>query len=79
MGLILRHGLGWAAGGVAVGIGVAVAFGRALSSMLFGITATDPLTLVVVIAVLAVLVAMASSLPARRAVKVDPSVALRHE
>lgn len=79
MGLILRHGLGWAAGGMALGIGVAVAFGRVLSAMLFGITATDPLTLGVVIVVLAVVTAVASSVPARRAMKVDPTVALRHE
>jgi ABC-type antimicrobial peptide transport system permease subunit len=79
MGLILRQGLGWAAGGMAIGIGFSFAFGRVLSAMLFGITATDPLTLFAVIVTLAVVTAAASSVPARRAMKVDPTVALRHE
>jgi putative ABC transport system permease protein len=77
--LILRYGMGWVAGGMAIGIGIAVASGRALSAMLFGITAADPLTLGVVIVLLAAVATVASLLPARRAMKVDPTVALRHE
>jgi ABC-type antimicrobial peptide transport system permease subunit len=75
----MRSGLQWACVGVVIGIGGALAFGRALSNLLFGITATDPVTLAIVIAVLAAVAVTASSLPAFRATKVDPTVALRHE
>jgi len=65
--------------GMVIGIGGALAFGRALSSLLFGITATDPVTLAAVIGVLTSVAAAASILPALRATKVDPAVAIRHE
>jgi ABC-type antimicrobial peptide transport system permease subunit len=77
--LVLRTGLGWACIGVIIGISGALAFGRALSSLLFGITATDPITLVAVIAALTSVAAAASSIPALRATKVDPAAALRQE
>jgi len=77
--LVMRAGLQWACVGVVIGIGGALAFGQALSNLLFGITATDPVTLVTVIAVLTAVAAAASSLPTLRATKVDPTVALRHE
>jgi predicted permease len=77
--LVMRSGLQWACVGVVIGIGGAVAFGQALSNLLFGITATDPVTLVTVIGVLTVVAAAASSFPALRATKIDPTVALRHE
>jgi len=77
--LVIRAGLQWALVGVVIGIGGALAFGQALSNLLFGITATDPMTLAAVIAVLTAVAAAASSLPTLRATKVDPTVALRHE
>jgi putative ABC transport system permease protein len=77
--LILLRSFEWVCIGVVIGIGGALAFGRALSSLLFGITAADPLTLVAVIAVLMSVAIAASSLPALRAVNVDPAIALRHE
>jgi predicted permease len=77
--MVLRTGLEWVCMGVAIGAGGALAFGRALSSLLFGVTATDPVTLAAVIVVLAAVAAAASSLPALRAAKVDPAGALRHE
>jgi putative ABC transport system permease protein len=77
--LVVQAGLKWVCVGVVIGIGGALALGRALSNMLFGITATDPVTLATVIAVLAAVAMAASSLPTLRATKVDPTVALRHE
>ena len=77
--LVVRTGLEWVSIGVVIGIGGAFAFGRALSSLLFGITATDPVTLVAVIVVLMLAATAASSIPALRATKVDPAVTLRHE
>src|SRR5579863_3337914 len=77
--LVLLRSFQWVSIGVILGIAGALAFGRALSSLLFGITAADPLTLVAVIAVLILVAGAASSLPAVRAMKVDPAAALRHE
>jgi len=77
--MVMRAGLQWACAGIVVGIGCALAFGQALSNSLFGVTATDPVTLATVIAVLTAVAAAASSLPTLRATKVDPAVALRHE
>ncbi len=77
--LVLRKGLQWVCIGMAIGIGGALAFGRAVSSLLFGITAADPVTLAAVIAILTSVAAAASILPALRATKVDPAVAIRHE
>ena len=77
--LVMRAGLQRACVGVVIGIGGALAFGQALSNLLFGITATDPVTLATVVAVLTAVAAAASGLPALRATRVDPTVALRHE
>jgi predicted permease len=66
---------------VGVGIGAAVALGltRLMSSMLFGVRPTDPLTFASVALLLSAIALLACCLPARRAMRVDPMVALRHE
>jgi putative ABC transport system permease protein len=80
---MLRHivGQGLKLGLLGVGIGFLVAIGLThfLSSLLFGITATDPVSFAGVIFLLLVVVLLACYLPARRAMRVDPMIALRHE
>jgi ABC-type antimicrobial peptide transport system permease subunit len=65
--------------GVAVGIVGALALGRTMRSMLFGITAFDPVTFAGVALLLGATALVASYLPARRAARIDPLVALRAE
>ncbi|HEY3853300.1 MAG TPA: ABC transporter permease [Verrucomicrobiae bacterium] len=77
--LVLKQGVGLALAGIAVGLVGALAFTRVMRSMLFGISPSDPLTLIGISCVLGIVALLASWLPARRAAKVDPMVALRHE
>lgn len=79
LGLVLRNTLQLVIVGEAVGLIVALILGRAVSSFLFGISPTDPSTLAVAATLLAVVALVATYLPARRAAKVDPMVALRYE
>jgi putative ABC transport system permease protein len=65
--------------GVAIGTAGALALGRVLSSLIFGVRPTDPVTFVAVAALLAAVALVASIVPAYRATKVDPMVALRYE
>ena len=65
--------------GVAIGAGGALALGRVLSGMIYGVKATDPVTFLAVAVLLAVIALLASFIPAYRATKVDPMVALRYE
>jgi predicted permease len=77
--LVLRQGLGTALIGVALGLLTAFALTRLMSSLLFGISPTDPLTFVAVALLLGGVALLACFIPARRAMKVDPMVALRYE
>jgi ABC-type antimicrobial peptide transport system permease subunit len=65
--------------GLAVGLSIAFASSRVLGHLLFGISPTDPTTLIVVSLTLAVVAAAAGYMPARRATQVDPLIALRHD
>jgi len=67
------------AAGVVVGIPLSLASGQVLGSYLYGLKSTDPLSLAAVIAVLGTVAAVAGFIPARRATKVNPTVALRYE
>ncbi len=77
--MVIREGMFLAAGGIIIGIGGALVLGRVLQSLLFEIKPTDAATFVTVAIVLAAVSAVACWIPARRATKVDPMVALRHE
>jgi predicted permease len=65
--------------GIVIGVPAAMLAGRLFSSMLFGLKATDPLSMVLVVVVLLAITLLASYIPARRATKVDPMIALRYE
>jgi putative ABC transport system permease protein len=77
--LVLKNGMTLVIAGVAIGVGGALALTRFLTTMLFGVTPTDTTTFVVVSVVLAIVALIACLVPARRATKVDPLVALKYE
>jgi putative ABC transport system permease protein len=79
LALVIGHGAKLALAGVAIGLLGTFAVTRLMSSLLFGISSTDPLTFVVVPGMLTVVALAACYIPARRAMKVDPIVALRYE
>jgi ABC-type antimicrobial peptide transport system permease subunit len=77
--LVLSRGLRLAALGLVAGIGGAVLVARWIGTLLFEVRARDPLTIAAAVAVVAAIALLASYLPARRAAKVDPLIALRGE
>jgi ABC-type antimicrobial peptide transport system permease subunit len=79
MRLVLGQGAKLALIGVAIGIAAAFGLTRLMANQLFGVTAHDPLTFVAVALLLTLVALLACYLPARRAVRVDPMIALRYE
>ena len=77
--MVLRKGMLLTLIGTALGLAVAFVLARSMASMLFGISATDPATYLIVVIVALGAALLACSIPARRATKVDPLVALRYE
>ena len=79
LSMVIRRGMRLTLIGLAIGIAGALALTRLLGSLLFGISPRDPVTLMVVAAVLSTVALLACYIPARRAAGVDPMVALRYE
>jgi predicted permease len=79
LSMLARQGLGTVGVGLAAGLAASLAVGRLVSSLLYGVGSFDPLTFIAVPIVLVLVACFAILVPARRAAKVDPMVALRYE
>ena len=77
--MVVMGGMRVAAVGVVIGVASALLLTRLLQNLLFGVTPTDPLTFALAAAALSVAALTACYIPARRATKVDPLIALRYE
>lgn len=79
LAMVVRRGLRLAAIGVVIGVVAALAFGRVLSGLLFGVSPLDPVTYLVMAASMLIIAALASWVPAWRAARVDPALVMRTE
>lgn len=79
LGLVMQRGMMLTGAGLAIGIAAALALGRIVTGLLYGIAPTDAPTLLAVAVFVAAVAMLATYLPARRAMRVDPIVALRAE
>ena len=79
LAMILRETLGLTSIGVVLGLGCSLAASQIVANLLYGVSAQDPATLAAAAAVLIAVAAVAGWIPARRAMRVDPMVALRYE
>jgi ABC-type antimicrobial peptide transport system permease subunit len=79
LGLVVQQGMALTTAGIAIGVGGAVAAGRAITTLLFGTTPLDPVTYFGVVTSLLLTSLVSSSVPAWRALRVDPAIALRQD
>ena len=79
LGLVVGQSLKLVLTGLALGVAASLALARLMTGFLYGVTATDPLTFLAVSLILIATGLLAGYFPARRAARVDPMVALRHE
>jgi putative ABC transport system permease protein len=79
LGMVVGHGMALALLGALAGLAGALALTRVMASLLYGVRPDDPATFAAVAAVLSAVALAANFIPARRAMRVDPMVALRHE
>jgi len=79
VGLVMREAIALAAAGIAGGLGLSLLVGRVAKGFLYGITPTDPVALAAATAIMLAIASIAGYIPARRAARIDPLVALRAE
>jgi ABC-type antimicrobial peptide transport system permease subunit len=77
--MVIRRGMALTAAGATVGLAASLGLSRLVRSQLFGVQPSDPLTIASVFALMAAVALAAGYLPARRAARVDPTVALRSQ
>ena len=79
MGLVVREGMTWAGSGIVLGLIGAFAAARLIATLLFDVPAHDPVTFATVGGAVALVALMACAIPAARAVRIDPTMAMRTE